>query len=213
MTKDVDDDGVQPILVSEKGLIVNNYAGIHLYHIPGLRAVGNNPNLDPVWSWRGDASRYRSTLCKTASPYPALWLQGEWATHTLEFNVDESGFPTVANHHIMEGKPAYYMGDHFKQQGRKGMGIDIDADDEQSSEVVLKTGVLGKPDITRELRARLPGRYDGPWIFQDEVKYTDLDEVTGRIMIVIGTCTMRDGWGRNAAVPYAQLLCLADLPM
>ena len=204
MTKGVvydDDEDVRFFLVSRNGLIVCDFVGIHLYHIPEPRALGNDPDLDPVWSWRGDAE-YRGTIYKTASPYPALWLQGDQVTHTLEFDMDESDFPVVVNHHITEGQPDYYAGDHLKLQGRKGMSIEV----RQGGEIVLNTGVLGKPDITRELRAKLPGRYGGPWRKQDEVKYADLDEVTGRIMIVTGTKEYN-------AVPYARRLCLADLPI
>ena len=111
--------------------------------------------------------------------------------------MDESGFPVVANHHIIGGKPAYCVEGRFKQQGRKGMSVAA----EEHSDIVLNTGVLGKPDITRELRAKSPGDYDGPW---DEVKYMDLDEETGRIVIVIGDLL--------EAAPYARWLCLADLP-
>jgi len=192
-------------LVSENGLIVNNRLGIHLYHIPEPRTVGNDCDLPPIWSWWRGASGYRSTLYKTASPYHALWLQGGWATHTLEFDVDESGFPMVVNHHVTEGQPAYYVEDHLKLQGRKGMGFNV----EEHGEIVLNTGVLGKPDVTRQLRAQLPGLYDGPRLKRDEVKYTDLDEVTGRIMIVVGP-----GRGRMSDnIPYARRLCLADLPI
>ena len=192
-------------LVSENGLIVNDNLGIHLYHIPEPRAVGNDSNLVPVWSWWGDASEHRGTLYETTSPYPALWLQGTWATHTLEFDVDESGcFPMVVNHHITEGRPGYYAGDRLKLQGRKGMSISIG----QGGEIVFNTGVLGKPDITRQLRAKLPILWEGHWFRRDEVKYTDLDEVTGRIMIVIGP-----GRRRDIKIPYARRLWLAELPI
>ena len=178
--------------------------GIHLYHIPELRAVGDDSNLVPVWSWGGDASGYRGTLNETASPYHALWLQGSWFTHTLEFDVDESGcFPVVVSHQITQGQPAYYVRRHLKLQGRKAMGVDV-----WRGEAVFKTGVLGNSDLTRQLRARLPGVYEGPLHEQDEAKYADLDEVTGRIMVVIGTVPGR----RQGDIPYARRLCLADLP-
>ena len=198
------DDGVRFFLVSRNGLIVASHVNIYLYHIPGSRAAENYSNLYPVWSWQGekDPSGYRGTIYKTASPYPALWLQGWQVTHTLEFDMDESGFPTVVNHHITEEQPAYYVGSHLKLQGRKVMSIDT----KQGGEIVLNTGVLGKPDITRELRAKLPGLYDGRWYQQDRMKYTDLDEATGRIMIVVGQVP-GPRWRQN------KWLCIADLPI
>ena len=85
------------------------------------------------------------------------------------------------------------------------MGVDVG----QHGETVFRTGVLGKPDLTRQLRAKLPGVYDGPWHEQDEVKYVDLDEATGRTMIVIGTVPDRS----QNNIPFARRLCLADLPI
>ena len=190
--------------MSENGLIVTDHLGIRLYHIPEPRAVGDDSNLVPVWSWSGDASEHRGTLYETASPYPALWLQGEWTTHTLEFDVDKSGcIPMVVNHQITEGRPAHYVGDRIKLQGRKVMSISIgQAEDD---EIVINTGVLGKPDITRQLRVQLPGLYESHWYRRDELKYADLDEATGRIMIVLGSirCSFSD----------ARQLLLAELPI
>ena len=189
--------------------MASTHVGIHLYHIPELGAVDDTPHLDPIWSWwasPGGLSGYYGTFYKTASPYPALWLQGEQTTHTLEFGVDESGcFPVVTNHHITQGQPAYYVERHLKLQGRKAMGTEV----KQDGEAVFKTGVLGKPDLARELRASLPGMWDGHRFESDEVKYTDLDEATGRIMVVIGTVPDL----RSDSIPYARRLCLADLPL
>ena len=170
-------------------------------------------NLIPVWSWwppldgpSEDPSGYRGTFYKTGSPYPALWLQGEQTTHTLEFDTDESGcFPVVINHHIIEGKPAYYAEKHLKLKGRKVMGVNI----KEHGEAVFKTGVLGKPDITRELHVSLPGLFDADRNKKDEVKYVDLDEVTGRIMVVIGTVPGLS----SDSTPFARRLCLADVPI
>ena len=94
MTQDVDLFDMRFFLVSENGLIVCDRLGIHLYHIPELGAVDDGFDLAPIWSWSGDASRYRGSHYKTTSPYSpyhALCLQGEKTTHTLEFDVDESG--------------------------------------------------------------------------------------------------------------------------
>ena len=193
----------QVFFVSENGFIVSGHLGIHLYYIPELRAVDNGSALVPIWSWLVDTSRYRGTLYKTASPYPALWLQGEWATHILEFDVDKLGcFPVVVNHHVTEGLPAYYVRRSLKLRGRKVIGTVV----KQRGETVFKTGVLGKPYLTRELRATLPGRWRA---HQDEVKYTNLDEATGRIVVVIGTVVGR----RENNIPYARRLCIADLPI
>jgi hypothetical protein len=211
--------------VSENSLVVTDRFGIHLYHIPELQAMDDDSHVIPIWSWLGDASKYRSTSYKTTSTYPALWLQGKAIGHTLEFDVDESGcFPVVVNHRITEGQIAYWSECHLKLQGQKGMGSDIGERGKvpintgvsgpktmgvsQRGEIVVNTGVLGKPDITRQLRAPLPGQYRGYWYQQDEVKYTNLDEVTGRIMVVLG----RRGRRRDS-IPYARWLCLADLPV
>ena len=189
---------------------MTNPRGIHLYHIPEPRAVGDGYSLDPVWSWWslvGDSLGYRGTLYKTASPHPALWLQGEHTAHTLEFDVGESEFPVVVNHQITEGQPAYYVAARLKLKGRKVMGIDV----KQRGKAVFRTGVLGKPDLTRQLRASLPGVYTGPRIGQDEVKYVDLDEATGTIMVVIGA--VPNPARPRANVPFARQFCLADLPI
>ena len=142
---------------------------------------------------------YRGTLY-TTSPHAALWLQGEQTTHTLEFGLDESSsFPVVVGHHIAEGQPAYYhTGDHLKLKGRKVMGIET----KEHGKTVFKTGVLGKPDVTRQLHPSSPDSHDGPWPAPGQVKYMDLDEVTGRIMVAIGP-----------VLYCAQQLCLADLPI
>ena len=195
-------------LVSENGLIAGDRVGIHLYHIPELGDVDDGSFLAPVWSWFGDASGYHGTTYRTVSPYPALWLQGEQITHTLEFDVDESGcFPIVANHHITLGQPAYYVERYLKLRGQKVMSTEV----RQGGEVVFRTGVLGKPDLARELRASLPGRRlrGRRWLEQNGVKYTGLDEVTGRILVVIGT--VPDQGADN--IPYARRLCLVDLPI
>ena len=189
-------------VVSENGLVVTNHLGIWLYHIPELRTIGENTSLVPVWGRSLNASDCRGTLYKTTSPYPALWLQGKQATHTLEFDADESGYPVVVNHRITEGRPAFYVGNDLKLQGRKGMGIEI----ERRGEIVFHTGILGKPN-TRRLRAPIPGLNEGPRFTKDEVKYTDLDEVTGRIMVVVGPVPRR-----RRDIPYAQKLYIADLP-
>jgi len=168
--------------------------------------MGDSYRLGPAWGWEGDVSECRGTLYKTESPYPALWLQGERTTHTLELDVDESGcFPVVVSHRITEGQPAYYE-ECLKLQGRKGMGVDVGLHDE----IVFNMGVLGKPDMTRRLYAALPGFNKGILFEQDEVKYVDLDEATGRIMVVVGLPS--DRWGRKD-VPYAWQLYLADLPV
>ena len=117
--------------------------------------------------------------------------------------MDKSGFPVVVNHHIAEGRPDYY--DHLKLRGRKVTGVDVG----QRGKAVFKTGALGKPGFMRQLHASLPGHYTGPWFGQDELKYVDLGEVTGRIMVVIGIVPFE---GRDD-IPYVQQLCLADLPI
>ena len=197
---------MQFFLVSENGLIVGDFLSIRLYHIPELRAVGGGSELAPVWSWLGNSPGYCGTFYKTASPYPALWVQGVQVTHTLEFDVDESGcFPVVVDHHFTEGLSAYNVGSRLKLQGRKRMSFGVI----RGGEIVLNTGVLGKPETTRQLRAQLPGVYELLWSSsRDEVKYTDLDEVTGRIMIAVGLVPR---CRRNSYFPRARRLCLADL--
>lgn len=189
-------------VISENCLIMNNCIGIRLYQIPELRAVDDGHGLVPIWSWFGDATEYDGTLYKTASRYPGLWLQGELTTHALEFDVDEFGcFPVFVTHRITEGQPAYHAGYHLSLQGRKMMSIEV----KQHGEVIFNTGVLGKPDLTRQLRASLPGLSDDGWRIREVLKYTKLDEVTGRIMIAIGTEFDQTG--------ASWRLCLADLPI
>ena len=204
MTKDYSASEVRFFAVSENCLVMTNHLGIWLYHIPELGDVGENFELVPAWHRLLDASDCRGTLYRTTSPYPALWLQGEQATHTLEFDVDESGYyPVVVNHHTTEGRPAYYVGEALKLQGRKGMGIEV----KRRGEIIFNTGVLGKPD-TRQLHALVPGLNEGARLMQDEVKYTDLDEVTGRIIVAVGPAPRR----RRNNIPYARRLYIADLP-
>jgi len=165
--------------------------------------VDEDTKLVPVWSRLLDASEFHGTFYKKASPYPALWLQGKQTTHTIEFDVDESGrYPVVVNHHITEGRPAFYLGNTLKLQGQKGMSVETGL----QGEIVINTGVLGKPD-TRRLRAPIPGLNDGPWRGRSEVKYTNLDEITGRIMVVVGTEPGR----RSYVTPYARQLYIADI--
>ena len=194
--------GVGFFVISENCFVTTDRRGIWLYHIPELEAVDEDTMLVPVWNRLLDASDYGGTLFKTTSPYPALWLQGEHITHTIKFDVDGSGcYPVVVNHHITEGQPAFYVGNALHLQGRKGMSIEIG----WPGEFVINTGVLGRPD-TRRLRAPIPGLNDGPR--QDEVKYVNLDEMTGRIMVVVGPKP-----GRNReAIPYAREFYIADIP-
>ena len=209
MTQDTDNRrDVRFSLVSESGLIASNQHGIHLYHISELGVVGDDDRgtIFPRWSGFGDASGY-STICKTVSPHPALWIQGKLATHVLELDLGESGcFPVVANHQITEGRPAYHVGFYLRLQGRKGMAIGLGL----HNEIAINTAVFGKPDSTRRLRAEIPGLND-PHRRRREVKYMDLDEVTGRIMIVVGPVP-RCQRGESKT-PYAQQLYLADIPI
>ena len=177
--------------------------GIWLYHIPELGTADEDTKLVPVWNRSlNTMDLYDTALYKTTSLYPALWIQGKLSTHTIEFDVDESGrYPVVVNHHITEGRPAFHVGDTLKLQGRKGISIKTRLLDE----IVINTVVLGKPD-TRRLQARIPGLSRSPG-FHDEVKYTDLDEMTGRIMIVVG-----HGAPRGIQIPYTDRLYIADLP-
>ena len=175
---------------------------MRVYHIPELGAADEDTKLVPVWSRKFDLLDCQGTLYKTASPYPGLWLQGKQSTHMVEFDVDESGrYPVVVNHHITEGQPAFHMGDTIKLQGRKGISTETGRQDE----IVINTGVVGKPD-TRRLRVSIPGLNEGPRLRQDIMKYTDLDEMTGRIMIVVG----HGGTRWNMA--YTDRFYIVDLP-
>ena len=210
-----EDDGYTDVvyfLVSENVLIASNEFGIYLYHIPELKAIGNDSDLvaiSPQWSWLGRALECRGTLYKTACPHPALWLQGDRATHTLEFDIDGSGyFPVVVNHRIIDGKPAYDTSCWLKLQGRKGITVRLGL----RWEIVINTAALGKPGITRRLCAVLPRFDDYHWRRREEVKYVDLDEATGRIMIVAGPIPLGFRRLTNKTL-YARRLYLADLPM
>jgi len=213
MTQDAEyrrSDG-QFFLVSEKGLIASSHAGIYLYHIPELGDVGDDVvTISPQWSWDGYISGC-STICKTVSLHPAFWIQGRIATHTLEFDMDGSGcFPIVANHQITEGQPAYHVGSHLKLQGRKGIVVSFGVGGYK--EIVINTVVFGRPGITRRLRAELPGVDVNYRRRRLEVKYAGLDEVTGRIMIVVGTVPCHIRGVSTSTIPYARRLYLADIP-
>lgn len=93
-------------------------------------------------------------------------------------------YPVASDHRIIEGRPTYYVGDVLKMQGQKGVGTEIWQD-----EIAFNVGVLGKPDA-RRLRTPVPGPNDDPKLSRDEVKYTDLDEVWG-VMVVVGPCLAR----------------------
>ena len=175
--------------------------GVWLYHIPELEAADEDTRLVPVWNLPSDVSGCCGTLYKTASLYPVLWLQGKQTTHTIEFDVDGC-YPVVVNHRITEGKPVFHVGNIFKLQGRKGMNIKTGL----RSRVEINTGVVGKPD-TRRLCGAIPGLNHGPRFRQDQVKYTDLDEMMGRIMVVVGHEDIREEWITNAKKLY-----IADLP-
>ena len=195
--------GVRFFVISKNCLVVTDRRGIWLYHIPELRAAREDTRLVAVWDLPLDASDYRGTLYKTTFAYPGLWLQRKQTTHTIEFDADGFGYPMVENHHTAEGKPGFHMGNTLKLQGRKGMSIETLWRDE----VMISTGVLGKPD-TRRLRAPIPGLNRGPRVRQAELKYADLDEMTGRIMIVVGPEVGRG----QVDVPYARRLYIADIP-
>ena len=113
--------------------------------------------------------------------------------------MDESGcFTGVINHNIAEGQPAYYAKHYLKLQGRKVVCTEVG----QGGEAAFKTGMSGKPDLMRELRASLPGLWDGDWRKQDKVKCTDFDEATGRVIVAINTSPGR----RGDDIPYARRL-------
>ena len=113
--------------------------------------------------------------------------------------MDESGCCTgVINHNIAEGQPAYYAKHYLKLQGRKVVCTEVG----QGGEAAFKTGMSGKPDLMRELRASLPGLWDGDWRKQDKVKCTDFDEATGRVIVAINTSPGR----RGDDIPYARRL-------
>lgn len=190
--------------VSERGLIVTNRSGIFLYHVPDLRSEAQEFTLLPVWYWRADASGLRGSLYKTASQYPGLWLQGHRATHTLEFCEDGSGcLPVVANHNITKrSRPFFSLATHIKLQGRRGMGIV----DRLKEAIFFHTGILEDPNCRRPIRIQIPGLNAGSW--RGEFKYMDLDELTGRVMVVVGPPTGRT----QDIIPYAERLYIADLP-
>ena len=53
--------------------------------------MDEDTRLVPSWSRLLDASDFHGTFYKMTSPYPALWLQGKQAAHTIEFDVDGPG--------------------------------------------------------------------------------------------------------------------------
>ena len=199
------DEAYETFAVSENCLVISDSIGIWLYHIPELRTIGEDLRLFPAWGRTLHGSSYRvGTLYKTASPYPAIWLLGEEATHTLEFDVDESGcYPVIVDHQIIWGRPDFKVGDDIELRGRKGMGIET----RRRDEIVFNTGILGESD-TRRLRAPIPGLNTGPRPKQDKAWHTDLDEVTGRTMALVGPVPGR----RQDDTPRVWRLYIAEIP-
>lgn len=166
--------------------MVTNQCGILLYRIPILRVVGHGPGIDLKCFWSGNASNLPGTLHKTASPHPALWLQGRGTTHTLEFDVDGSGFfPAVVNHSITGGRPAFYSAEYIKLNGWKDMSIESHL----GGEIVFHTGTLENPNLMSRLRVSISDLNSS--LLWDEFKYANLDELTGGTMIVVGPTICR----------------------
>jgi len=199
------DEVYETFAVSENCLVISDSLGIWVYHIPELRTIGEDLRLLPAWGRTLHGSSYRvGTLYKMASPYPAIWLLGEEATHTLEFDVDESGcYPVIVNHQIIWGRPDFKVGDNIELRGRKGMGVET----RRRDEIVFNTGILGESD-TRRLRAPIPGLNTGHRSKQDKAWHTDLDEVTGRIMVLVGPVPGR----RQDDTPRVRRLYITEVP-
>ena len=72
--------------------------------------------------------------------------------------------------------------------------------------IFFHTGILEDPSCRRPIRIQIPGLNAGSW--RGEFKYMDLDELTGRVMVVVGPPTGRT----QDIIPYAERLYIADLP-
>lgn len=70
-------------------------------------------------------------------------------------------------------------------------------------EVVFHTGMLENPNLTRRLRASTLGPNGNSLL--GEINYADLDELTGRIMVVVGPIVGR----RQYDLPYTRRLYIA----
>lgn len=133
-----------------------------------------------------------------------LYLQEASATHAIVFRMGASRSPTVAQHRISGGLPAYLASseenDHpFVMKGRKGLCYSVR---EGSSE--FDTCLLGVEGLAGGFDAELELPDDGSWDNQ-EVRIVDFDDRTGRILI-----------GTNRYGEYNQSeairIYLADLP-
>ena len=101
------------------------------------------------------------------------------------------------------------MNSRLKLQGRKGIAVSFGEGGYEG--IVINTVVFGRPDVTRRLRAELPGvDADEHRRGRLEVTYADLDEVTGRIMIVVGTLPRPES---ENTIPYAWRVYFADIPI
>jgi len=138
------------------------------------------------------------------SQHPMLHLQEVSAIHTIVFRMDASGRgPTVAQHRISGGLPAYLAfyaeNDHLLMvKGRKGLCFY-----EENSELEFCTGLLGIEELAGGFDAelKLPDDWSGN---EQGVRIVDFDERTGRILI--GT-----NW-RGAEYEEPNRIYFADLP-
>lgn len=192
-------------MASENAAVVCDVEGIHLYHIPELSSAENS-TLKPVWEWRGKSEWLCGSVCVESSQRSILYVQEASATHTAIFRMDTSGRdPVITEHHISGGVPAHLTsleeGDdnRFVMKGRKGIRYTIcDGNSE------FYTWLVGVGGLAGGFGAKLALPDDSDWDEQ-EVRFVDFNESTGRIAM-----------GTNRCTPYNKSegvrLYLADLP-
>ena len=184
--------------ISENSVVVCQPDGIRLYHIPELESVEDSSTLFPVWSWSGEFSQSDGSLYDMGPQHPKLYIQGSLTTHKLDLGLDKSGFMVVLKHDTTGGPPAYWLpgwGRNLVLKGRKGV---CHYRTDGGKVIAFNTLLLGREDTTGVFRICANERE----LVGDRTQ-VDLDEVTGRLLVVIGVA-------RGHVRPYTRRLWLAD---
>ena len=181
-----------------------NYEGIYLFHIPpsGMQSWGGNNELSTpsiIWSYRYDDARAPSGYGglyynHTDAVLPNLYVNNYRHSHIIEFGVDTladaehnscAGYPVVLNHTVVPASGGSHDDvDLRRSKGRKGvyLGFDLDLPYE---ELLLYTDLLDDPDRRGHFRVAL-GQYELLGADEEWIKGMDHDEVTGRILFLMG---------------------------
>ena len=180
----------------ENGIVVAHPDGIRLYHIPEVESVDDGTVLFPVWSWSGESDHYKGSIYDTGSRFPILHIQGS-NTHKLEF-VLESGFPVVLMHTITK---AYCKLDDWQELLMKGRMVVRLHQVVNPPEIVFYTSLVEREDTMGVFRICLNESSAGGILCVQDLWVTDLDEVTGRLLVDVELSRRR---------AYEQRLWLVD---